>query len=98
MIGDKESTFGKIDTNEIIGIKKDYRLKDVEIFKVSVESGDNFDDDDDDEKGLLNKNYVREKKIKVKNFSKSLKKDDDTIKIKNVKIEKIREEEEEEEK
>ena len=98
MIGDKESTFGKIDTNEIIGIKKDYRLKDVEIFKVSVESGDNFDDDDDDEKGLLNKNYVREKKIKVKNFSKSLKKDDDTIKIKNVKIDKIREEEEEEEK
>ena len=96
MIGDKESTFGKIDTNEIIGIKKDYRLKDVEIFKVSVESGDNFDDDDnDDEKAHLNKSYVREKKIKVKNFSKNSKKDDDTIKIKNVKIEKNSEEEEE---
>ena len=33
--------------------------------------------------------------IKVKNFSKNSKKDDDTIKIKNVKIEKNSEEEEE---
>jgi len=65
------------------------------LFKVSVESGDNFDDDDnDDEKAHLNKSYVREKKIKVKNFSKNSKKDDDTIKIKNVKIEKNSEEEE----
>ncbi len=40
MIGDKESTFGIINTNEIVGNKKDYRLKDVEIFKVSVDTGD----------------------------------------------------------
>ena len=37
MIGDKKSNFGEIDTDEIVGTKKDYYLKDVEIFKVTVE-------------------------------------------------------------
>ena len=36
MIGDKLSTFGDINTKEIVGNKKDYYLKDVEIFKVIV--------------------------------------------------------------
>ena len=36
MIGDKLSTFGEINTKEIIGNKKEYYLKDVEIFKVVV--------------------------------------------------------------
>ena len=90
MIGDKESSFGKIDTSEIVGNKKDYRLKDVEIFKVLVEPGEDFDYDDESEK--LNKNYVKEKEIKIKNFSKPSKKHkkkrSDIIKIKNLKIEK----------
>ena len=40
MIGDKESSFGKINMNEIVGNKKDYGLKDVEIFKVSADTGE----------------------------------------------------------
>jgi len=38
MIGDKKSTFGIINTNEIVGPKKDYYLKDVEIFQVRIET------------------------------------------------------------
>ena len=38
MIGDKKSTFGNINTNEIVGPKKDYYLKDVEIFQVRIET------------------------------------------------------------
>ena len=35
-IGEKESNFGIIDINQIVGVNKDYHLKDVEIFKVKV--------------------------------------------------------------
>ena len=38
MIGDKKSTFGNINTNEIVGPKKEYYLQDVEIFQVRIET------------------------------------------------------------
>ena len=38
MIGDKKSTFGNINTNEIVGPKKEYYLQDVEIFQVRLET------------------------------------------------------------
>jgi hypothetical protein len=38
MIGDKKSTFGNINTNEIVGPKKEYYLQDVEIFHVRLET------------------------------------------------------------
>ena len=44
MIGDKLSSFGNINTNEIVGIKKYYYLKEVEIFKVIVYENDNEND------------------------------------------------------
>ena len=40
LIGDKVSNFGMIDTHKIIGINRDYHLKDVEIFKVKVYPND----------------------------------------------------------
>ena len=85
-IGDKKSTFGEIDTDEIVGTQKDYYLKDVEIFKVTLEYGEfkEFKKKDFD--------YVREKEIKIKGYSrnsnKRSKRNSDFIKIKNAKIEK----------
>ena len=38
MIGDKKSNFGNINTNEIVGPKKEYYLQDVEIFQVRLET------------------------------------------------------------
>ena len=38
MIGDKKSNFGNINTNEIVGPKKEYYLQDVEIFQVRIET------------------------------------------------------------
>lgn len=38
MIGDKKSTFGIINTNEIVEPKKEYYLKDMEIFKIRIET------------------------------------------------------------
>ena len=85
-IGDKKSTFGEIDTDEIVGTKKDYYLKDVEIFKVTLESGE-FN-----EFKMKELDYVREKEIKIKGYSrnsnKRSKRNSDFIKIKNAKIEK----------
>ena len=78
-LGDKENSFGNIDANEIVGYKKDYILKEVEIFKVVVYSGDEDEEIED--------KYVREKEIKIRNFSKKHSDNDDTIKIKNAKIE-----------
>ena len=82
MIGDKESSFGNINTNEIVGSKKEYILKDVEIFKVVIYSGNENEEEEEDNK------YVREREIKIKNFSKKHadNNDDDTIKIKNSRI------------
>ena len=82
IIGDKESSFGNINTNEIVGINKEYFLQDVEIFKVIIYPEG---DDDEDE----NNKYIKEKEIKIKNYSKndSNNNDNDSIKIKNVKIE-----------
>ena len=81
MIGDKKSNFGEINTDEIVGTKKDYYLKDVEIFKVSLEVGVK----------KKKKDYVREKAIKVKGFNRSSKqfskRKSDYIQIKNVRIE-----------
>lgn len=57
MIGDKKSNFGEIDTDEIVGTKKDYYLKDVEIFKVTVER-----EDHDDKKEVKSKGNVRHSK------------------------------------
>ena len=64
MIGDTESSFGNINTNEIVGINKEYFLQDVEIFKVVI-----YPEGDDDE-GENNK-YIKEKEIKIKNYSKN---------------------------
>lgn len=49
MIGDKRSNFGDINTDEIVGKKKEYYLKDVEIFKVTVER-EKHDDKKDKQK------------------------------------------------
>ena len=81
MIGDKESNFGIIDTSQIVGYKKDYILKEVEIFEVIFFQDDDEDDDDENTK------FVKEKEIRVKNFSKKKRNNNDTIKIKNMKIE-----------
>ena len=78
MIGDKKSTFGVIDGKELTGTKRDYYLKDVEIFKVTLEVDDNNKND---------KNYMREKKIKIKGFSKGAKRPSSTITIRNARIE-----------
>ena len=84
-IGDQKSTFGEIDTDEIVGTKKDYYLKDVEIFKVTLESGES------NEFKMKDLDYVREKEIKIKGYSrksnKRSKRNSDFIKIKNAKIE-----------
>ena len=56
MIGDKKSNFGDIDTDEIVGTKKDYYLKDVEIFKVTVER-----EEHDDKKDGHKENEVKSK-------------------------------------
>ena len=77
MIGDKECTFGNINTNEIVGKEKIYCLIDVEIYKVII-----YPEGDDEE----NSKYVKETEIKIKNFNKKHS-DNDTITIKNVKIE-----------
>ena len=79
MLGDKENSFGKININEIVGKKNEYTLRDVEIFKVIVYSDD--EDKDNDECS-----YISEKEIKTKNFSKNSVGDDDTIKVRNYKI------------
>ena len=85
-IGDKKSTFGEIDTDEIVGTKKDYYLKDVEIFKITLQSGESNDFK------MKELDYVREKEIKIKGYSRNSKKrsrrNSDFIKIKNAKIEK----------
>jgi hypothetical protein len=57
MIGDKKSNFGEINTDEIVGTKKDYYLKDVEIFKVTVER-----EEHDDKKEVKMKGNVRHSK------------------------------------
>ena len=80
MIGDKESTFGNIDTSEIVGNKKEYTIKEVEIFKVETFTDDDEDDDEENTK------FIKEKEIRVKNFSKKKRNNEDTIKIKNTKI------------
>lgn len=75
-VGDKENSFGNIDTNEIFGYKKDNTLKKLEIFKVVVYSGDDQE---------IDGKCVRKKEIK-KNFSKKDSDNDNTITIKNAKI------------
>jgi hypothetical protein len=50
MIGNQESDFGKIDTNEIVGINKTYQLKEVEIFKVIIEPIEAFSTDEENNK------------------------------------------------
>jgi hypothetical protein len=47
MIGDQEGDFGKINTDEIVGYNKIYQLKEVEIFKVTIEPEENFSADGD---------------------------------------------------
>jgi hypothetical protein len=78
-IGDKECTFGKIDTNEIVGSSKDYTLKEVEIFKVSVETIEKFDDEES------KNNFEKEKKdnYKKSNHKKLRKNKSDNTKFKN---------------
>lgn len=80
-IGDKESNFGIINTKEIVGIKNEYILEDVEIYQAII-----YPEGDD----VGNNRYMKEKEIRIKNFSKnkSKKNNGDTIKIRNVKIEK----------
>ena len=60
MIGDKRSNFGDINTDEFIGKKKEYYLKDVEIFKVTVEREEHDDKKDKNkDKIVKNKGNVR---------------------------------------
>ena len=47
MIGDQEGDFGKINADEIVGSNKTYQLKEVEIFKVTIESEELFSIDGD---------------------------------------------------
>lgn len=62
-IGDKKSNFGEINTNEIVGTKKDYYLKDVEIFKVTVEREEHDNKKDrHKEKEVKSKGNVRHSK------------------------------------
>ena len=81
MIGDKESTFGIINTNEIVGNNKEYTLKEVEIFNVVYFSDDEEDDEDENAK------FIKEKEVRINNFSKKKRNNNNTIKIKNMKIE-----------
>ena len=65
MLGEKECSFGKIDFKEIVGNNKDYKLKEVEIFKVSVEYFEKFDDDDNiDNMNDLGSNEVKDRRYK----------------------------------
>ena len=50
LVGDQESNFGKINVDEIFGTKKDFRLKEVEIFNVSIEPEEVFSTDEEKNK------------------------------------------------
>ena len=55
-IGDRENSFGLIDTNKIVGNQEIYHLKDVEIFKVIVYTNDKDEEDDNNKKKKKEKN------------------------------------------
>ena len=50
IFGDQEGVFGKIDADKIIGTNKTYQLKEVEIFKVSIEPLEEFSTDEENNK------------------------------------------------
>ncbi len=61
IFGDQEGVFGKIDVDKIIGTNKTYQLKEVEIFKVSIEPLEDFSTDEEKNK---NEKKVNNKKVK----------------------------------
>jgi hypothetical protein len=77
MIGDKKSNFGEIDTDEIVGTKKDYYLKDVEIFKVTVEKEEHDD----------KKDKFKEKEVKSKGNVRHSNRPSSSMKMRKVRLE-----------
>jgi hypothetical protein len=77
MIGDKKSNFGEINTDEIVGTKKDYYLKDVEIFKVTVEKEEHDD----------KKDGHKEKEVKSKGNVRHSKRPSSSMKMKKARLE-----------
>ena len=77
MIGDKKSNFGEINTDEIVGTKKDYYLKDVEIFKVTVEREEHDD----------KKDGYKEKEVKSKGNVRHSKRPSSSMKMKKARLE-----------
>ena len=80
MFGDKESSFGEINSNEIIGYVNNYHLKDVEIFKVLIEKdGNEVIDEDDEDKSYKNIDDEKEDKFGKKKKNKKEMNNDDTL-------------------
>lgn len=83
--GDKESTFGEIKPNDIVGFNDTYHLKDVEIFQVMLEKDDNDINDKDDDIDNSKNVAINTKKVdkieKIENDNDTVisekKKDDD---------------------
>ena len=70
MIGDQDSDFGKINIEEIVGTKITYQLKEVEIFKVSIEPIEDFGSDEGKTKNV--------KKVNNKNINNKNENEDET--------------------
>jgi hypothetical protein len=65
-VGDQISPFGEIDMTEIVGFRKEYHIKDVEIFKVTKQSfeEDNISNENDNQDKSLQKKKKKSKKKK----------------------------------
>ena len=75
--GDKESYFGELKYNDIVGYVDTYHLKDVEIFQVLLEKdGNNSDNEKDDYKKIIQE---KEKKIEKENNKKKINNNDETM-------------------
>ena len=82
LFGDKESSFGEINNNEIIGYVNNYHLKDVEIFKVLIEKdGNGMIDENDEDNEYKNIDDEKEEKFEKKKNEKNKKNNnnDDTF-------------------
>ena len=78
LFGDKESSFGEINNNEIIGYVNNYHLKDVEIFKVLIEKDGNGMLDEKAQKNfflniILLKKLLKMMKLQRENILKNFK-------------------------
>ena len=66
----EDSDFGKINIEEIVGTKTTYQLKEVEIFKVSIEPIEDFGSDEGKTKNV--------KKVNNKNINNKNENEDET--------------------